>query len=1055
MLEVRQCPAATAIAAFHRSGQTFITWTENTAVTGEQYHVYRSNVAITTSNLASAQKLTAKWGALSDQTSVNPRAATAAGVPNHLVINDLATPLADNKGLFVYTTPEGQSGTYFYAVTEVVNGVETLTLTSNSNSLRTGVIETVAVPKPVLTVRNATGKGMIYTQYMDYAKWNPTFQGYAYNYSVALPDTYSTSTAWPIKLMPHAYGERMRMEPSAEYGWPCIEVFLDDPGGGASGQRWHTWWYGFAADHNYQTGGSIPTSGVIENFTEQRILKTIDEVASNFSVDITRTHSQGHSMGASGSVSLGMRYPNVFAGIFASEPMTNYGASPGFQDDFSALWGTQSSNLPIVNRGKYATSLQQYNGMGVYNWMNHQEQLVNRRGDKMAFLMVGHGKADDIIDWETQGRPFVAALNAGAVGFTAESRFGWDHNWMSFDFSLDSMMSPTDGGLSNWIYPNNISFPGIRNASSSGPSDPGSTGTQFYNMSFEWSTAWNNFDRDIVDTPTRYEISLRSLVEGDTADVTPQHLQSFQTPSGVSVTWQSFDNATGNLIQSGTTTGDSDGLVTLSGIEFRTGAGIRLVLVASNQTPGLTGPASATTDMTPEITWTASSAAVSYDVWIKNLSTGENPVLQANVNGTSFTPDANMPIGNYRVWVRSRFADESSSAWSGSRDFQINTPPVINPMTSPDYSGTPLITWNALPGAVRYDVYVNNLSTGETAVIRDTNVLTNSYQVNSRLGLANYRVWVRAFDAAGTATGWSSFVNFTSATRVSSIGPSVPTFATRPVFSWNTLSGATRYEISIQNRRTGAVVLSVKNITTTTWTSTTTLAANDYRWWVRGTSASGIVGGWSPQLDFSVGGKPILLMTNGTTADRTPTITWTNVIGAARYELWVSRVDTGAAVIRQNNLTSTSMTPSTDFIAGKTYRIWVRAVSTTGTISAWSQFVDLTVTTVDNPSQWPANSIELLDDQLLVTSLELFPTVDRFIRPTPSVVPVPEEPLCAIAKRQGPGPVNSSSRSHSETTSDDVAQPSESPALKLPASDMPGVNLIDTVMSEWQETAEL
>jgi hypothetical protein len=394
------------------------------------------------------------------------------------------------------------------------------------------------------------------------------------------------------------------------------------------------------------------------------------------------------------------------------------------------------------------------------------------------------------------------------------------------------------------------------------------------------------------------------------------------------------------------------------------------------------------------------------------------------------------------------------SAWSGSRDFQINTPPVINPMTSPDYSGTPLITWNALPGAVRYDVDVNNPSTVETAVIRDTNVLTNSYQVNSSFGLATYRIWVRAFDVAGTATGWSSFVSFTSAARVKSIGPSVPTFATRPVFSWNALSGARRYEISIQNRRTGAVVLSVKNITTTTWTSTT-LAANDYRWWVRGTSASGIVGGWSPQMDFSVGGKPILLMTNGTTADRTPTITWTNVIGAARYEIWVSRVDTGVAVIRQSGLTSTSLTPSTDFIAGKTYRIWVRAVSTTGTISAWSQFVDLTVTAVDDPSQWPTSSMELLGDQLLVTSLELSPTLDRFIRPTPSAVPVPEEPLCACAKRQVPGPVHSSSRSHIETTSADVAQPTESPTLSLPDADLYGADLIDTVMSEWPETTEL
>ncbi|MFN9720099.1 MAG: hypothetical protein ACK58L_15480, partial [Planctomycetota bacterium] len=967
--EVRRCPAASAIAAFHRSGQTFITWTENSAVTGEQYHIYRSHSPITTANISSAVKLTAKWGALDDQTSVNVRAATAAGTPGHFVINDLATPLADNKGLFVYTTPEGGAGTCYYAVTEIINGTETTTLTSGGNSLSTGVVETVAVPKPVLTYRNTSGKGMIYTQYMDYARWNPTFQGYAYNYAVSLPDAYSTSVQWPIKLMPHAYGERMRFEPSAEFGWDCIEVFPDDPGGGAPGERWYTWWYGFAADHNYKTGGSVPTSGVIENFTEQRILKTLDEVASNFSVDMTRTHSQGHSMGASGSVSLGMRYPNIFAGIFASEPMTNYAASPGFQNDFSALWGAKTANLPIVNKGKYATTLQQYNGMGVYNWMNHQEQLVNRRGDKMAFMMVGHGKADDIIDWETQGRPFIAALSAGAAGFTAESRVGWDHNWMGFSFALDSMFSPADGGLGNWIYPNNLSFPAIRNATSSGPIDPGSTGTQFYHMKFEWSTSWNNFDRDIVDTAARYEISLRSLVEGDQADVTPQHLQSFQSPPGVTVTWQSYDNSTGDLLQSGTTTGDADGLITVPQLQFRTGAGIRLILNASNQTPGLTGPVSATTDMTPEMTWTAASDAASYDLWIRNLSTGQDPVLQVNVTGTSFSPTTDLGIGKYRVWVRSRFAGGNASVWSGSRDFQINTPPTINAMTSPDYSGLPLITWTALAGATRYEIYINNLSTGETAVIRDAGVTTNSYQILSNRGIANYRVWVRAFDAAGYTTGWSSQVNFTSAARVSLIGPSTPTFATKPLFEWNALPGAVKYEMLVANRKTGATVLSVKNIATTSWMPGTSLAANDYRFWVRGINAAGIVGGWSPQMDFSVGGRPVLLLTSGTFTDRTPTFAWSSVADAATYELWVSRLDTGAAVIRLSGLTSTTHTPATDLIVGKTYRVWVRAVSRTAIISAWSQFVDLRI--AESADEVPLESSE--QTAILVTSLDVFP----------------------------------------------------------------------------------
>ncbi len=70
-LEARQLLAATGLQAFHRSGQTFITWNEDTAVSGEGFHVYRHSSPITSANLSQARKLTSKWGALDDQTSVH------------------------------------------------------------------------------------------------------------------------------------------------------------------------------------------------------------------------------------------------------------------------------------------------------------------------------------------------------------------------------------------------------------------------------------------------------------------------------------------------------------------------------------------------------------------------------------------------------------------------------------------------------------------------------------------------------------------------------------------------------------------------------------------------------------------------------------------------------------------------------------------------------------------------------------------------------------------------------------------------------------------------
>lgn len=970
--------AASGLQAFHRSGQTFLTWTEDASVAGEKYHVYRSTLPITTASLSQAQLLTGKWGALDDNTSVHRHAAPDSGVPATFVIQDLGTPLSAEQGLFVFTTPQAQSGTFYYAVTQVTGGTESTSLDPGSNSLLNGIVESTATPQPVLTVSTNAGKGRIYTQYMDYAAWNPTFQGYAYNYSVALPDNYDPSVLWPVKLMPHAYIERFRMESKAEYGWQSIEVFVDDSGGTA--ENIQTWWYGFAADHNYQTGGSVPTQGVIENFTEQRVLKTLDEVVANFSADPLRIHSQGHSMGASGSVSLGMRYPDVLAGIYASEPMTDYRSSPLFQSDFTALWGSRESNLPIVNRGTHASHLQKYDGTGVYDWMDHQQQLIARRGEDMAFLMIGHGKADRVIDWATQGQPIIASLNTARVGFTSEQRGGWDHTWMGYGQSLDNMFSPAAEGLSQWVYPRNRSFLSFTNGTGSGPNVPGSTGTNFYNMQFEWSVPWNSFHTDMVDTRDRYEVSVRSTTVEQTADITPRKLQVFDVTPGQQVSWQNVNNATGQLLQSGTVTVDADGLVTIPQVRILKDAGNRLTLNAINPLvpPTMTSPQASTSLQTPAFSWSEVRAAASYELWVSNITTNVNPVISISTAGTSWTPAESLGIGRYRIWVRSVSASGQKSAWSAPRDLQIDTPVTLNAPSGLVPTDRPVFAWSALKGAVKYDLWVNNNTTGESQVIRDGHITGTSFESPKSLPLGKYSVWVRGIDARGGAAKWSLVGAFTVATRTPRIGPVSPTFDTTPEFRWQAVNGATEYEISVMDRRNNATVISQTGITSTSWTPTTPMGDSNYRWWVRASRGTGLRGVWGEGVDFNVIGKPVVTTTPGTATSRTPVFSWTPVEGAVRYELWVSRMDTSTRVIHDTQLTATSFTPS-DPLSPASYRIWVRAVTAENTFSVWSDAVTITVVDTDPGSPGLGSDASVL----LVAVFEDFSRWDQ--RPGPNV----------------------------------------------------------------------
>ncbi len=559
-----------SLKALHRNGQTFLTWTE---LKGDaRYHVYRHGAPITSSNVASAELLTGTWGPLDSDTSVNKHASGA--VPTTYVIEDLGAPLSPQNGLFVHTSRTSERA--YYAVTSVINGRETTSFVAGENSLPEAVSESVARPQPVLTLSLNKGKGRVYTQYMDYANWNPTFNGYAYNYLVTLPAGYRSSRQYPLLINPHAYGETVTVKEESEWGWQVIQLFPMDPG--ADQGALNSWWYGYAAEHNYNTDGPVPAKGAIVNFTEQRVMMAVEHLldSSDFSVDPLLVHAYGHSMGASGSLSYGIRYGNLIAGVFGSEAMTNYRTSPVFQADFEQLWGSQSSNLPIINRGPFSENIKRYNGTGVWDWMDHHKQLVQRRGDKMGFLMLAQGKADDIIDWETQGEPLARVFNDAKVGFTTRFEAGAGHGWLGFSAIVKPLFGFGYDDAFPWRYPRNLSFPSIQNASGSGPLQPGLDIHDSYNLDIEWATSHTRFAKKIVDKPKRYEISVRSTGSEQTADITPRNTQQFVVNPGDDCRYKVVDNNGRRLLSEGVVTADADALLTVKAVQITEHKGSKL-----------------------------------------------------------------------------------------------------------------------------------------------------------------------------------------------------------------------------------------------------------------------------------------------------------------------------------------------------------------------------------------------------------------------------------------------------------------------------------------------
>jgi ELWxxDGT repeat protein len=371
--------------------------------------------------------------------------------------------------------------------------------------------------------------------------------------------------------------------------------------------------------------------------------------------------------------------------------------------------------------------------------------------------------------------------------------------------------------------------------------------------------------------------------------------------------------------------------------------GISVVDVFTPAAPSITAPTGSTQLQRPTIIWTASAGAVSYDVFIRNNATGANPQVSVNVTGTSYVPTADLGIGKFTVWVRAVSASGTKSVWSAQRDFTVFTSASLAPMIRNQSTSRPTIVWQDVPGAVEYDVWIDNTTPGQTSTVIHHDVTGKSWQSATDLPLGQYRAWVRGLDASGLAAAWSAVIYFNVATPPTMTAPLSSTFFARPQFTWTSVPSATKYDIYVRNMNTETVAYNVQSINATNWTPPADLPAGNYRWQVRAASDH-YRSLWSNLMDFTVGGRPELTAPSGSTSDTTPTFSWKPVSGAATYQIWVDRADTYVqAVINVSGLASTSYTPAAALPAG-TFRVWVRAISSTGLLSHWSEHLTFTIT---------------------------------------------------------------------------------------------------------------
>ena len=345
----------------------------------------------------------------------------------------------------------------------------------------------------------------------------------------------------------------------------------------------------------------------------------------------------------------------------------------------------------------------------------------------------------------------------------------------------------------------------------------------------------------------------------------------------------------------------------------------------------------------PTLKWNAVSGAAKYEVYRARSKDGDY-IKYSTVTGTSYTNISYIENGNtYYYKVRALKSDGTAGAWSSvvsvTYKQTLSAPTVTG---GNDAQGRPTLTWNAVSGAAKYEVYRARSMNGD--YIKYSTVTGTSYTNTSYIENGNtYYYKVRALKSDGTAGAWSSIVSVTYKQTLSA--PTVTggnDAQGRPTLKWNAVSGAAKYEV-YRARSLNGDYIKYSTVTGTSYTNTSYIEnGNTYYYKVRALKSDGTAGAWSSIV--SVTYKQTLsapAVTGGNDAQGRPTLTWKAVTGAAKYEVYRARSRSGE-YIKYSTVTGTSYTNISYIENGNTYYYKVRALGSNGTAGAWSSIVSVT-----------------------------------------------------------------------------------------------------------------
>ena len=351
-------------------------------------------------------------------------------------------------------------------------------------------------------------------------------------------------------------------------------------------------------------------------------------------------------------------------------------------------------------------------------------------------------------------------------------------------------------------------------------------------------------------------------------------------------------------------------------------------------------------DNKPVLTWNKIQDAVKYEVRAAE-NNGSFQTL-TTITGTKLTHTSAKAGSSYEYQVRA-IGDvaEANSDWSRSVTITVPKPveppkpveklpaPRLQVFSDPD-SGKPILTWDPVEGAAKYEVYRQVNSQGDFEYFHSPKGTSTSLRHGSAVPGSTYGYQIRAIAADGTPGEWSYTVYCTCDLARPHVTVSARADG-KPVLTWNKVDDAASYLVYYSTN--GGDFQKLSPAKGTKLSHGSAKPGNTYTYKVQALTGQGYADSeWSEEVSFTVAQQtleaPTLTVTNKRTTGK-PYLKWNKVDGAEEYEVYRATSKSGEYT-RLWGGSSTALTNGSAK-AGTTYYYKVRALAADGTTSEWSE----------------------------------------------------------------------------------------------------------------------